>query len=218
MTKKEKRVNKMWYTMWWQYLWITMGIVSVVIGLLATLILKDESHVVYGIVMLILGLLLHKIIFSVGNYYRERYPRYEEDMSDLEFANLKSEMELYLKRDKLTKKEIRTNKMWYTMWWQYSFQVIGVIFLICFGVCTLLSQDVGYAILGLFLGILCILFGQSFYRVGIEYREEYNCYKKGMTKRDLCKKTAHPMSEDEELVQALDYMCATNILSYYLFL
>ena len=77
MTKKEIRVNKMWYTMWWQYAWIVLGIISTILGFIITLILKDESYVWCGFAMLILCAFIHKAIFSVGNYYRERYPKYK---------------------------------------------------------------------------------------------------------------------------------------------
>ncbi len=78
MTKKEIRVNKMWYTMWWQYTAITIAIGGLIIGIIAAIIMKDICYVLYGMAAFIPELMLQKFTFMAGDYYRERHPRYEE--------------------------------------------------------------------------------------------------------------------------------------------
>lgn len=152
MTKKEKRVNKMWYTMWWQYAWVVLGIISPILGFLFTLIFDDKSYVYLGFLMIILYAYIIKVCFGVGDYYRERHP-------------------LYAEKSIVAQKKIQINRVWHTMWWQYIPLIIGVGGMIFNIIRTVVLNDTDYIVFGFGVFIPELLLYKVILDIGNRYRE-----------------------------------------------
>lgn len=76
--KKEIMVNKMWYAMWWQYVYHAIAVFVIILGIIASVV---EHTIAMLIILIPVSILFYKMgynLLMVGDEYRLKHPRYSE--------------------------------------------------------------------------------------------------------------------------------------------
>lgn len=75
----------------------------------------------------------------------------------------------------MTKKEIRVNKMWHTMWWQYAWITIAIGGMIVSIIVAIILKNMGYVLYGIAFAPM-LVFHKLTFMAGDYYRERHPRY------------------------------------------